>query len=807
MVLLRRLARRPAFTLVSVATIALGIGATTTIFSVVKPVLLDPLPWARPDELVTLDSRAPTGFLVSLSIPNYRDWRDRHRAFSTFGAAAGWGLILTGAGTGGGPAEVLRGQAVLGEFFETLGLEPAVGRLIPAGETDRGADPVVVLGYAAWQQRFGGDTSLVGRALVLDGRPYTVVGVLPPGTGWPSPATEFYIPMGSDPTLPWDDRGSGFGTRAIARLAPGVTLDAARTDLARVGREVQEMVGEEVAQPNLVSFEEFFLGDVDAQLWVLLAAVWCVLLIAVANVANLVLARGEDRRRELAVRTALGAGRWILARELLAESLVLSAAGGVLGVTLAWAGVGLLLPLLPAGIPDGLVGRIGPDPGVLGAAAGVTVLAGLLLGVVPAVRAARVQPAEEMRGGRGQTAAAGRLRDGLVVAEVAIALTLLVGAGLMVRSFAALRAVDKGFEADGLLTARVGFPDAYRRQEPWLAFTADLRERVRAIPGVRDAAMTLLLPLSHRSWERRAIPEGRPLEDADDHSFLFGVVTPEYFRTLRVPVLAGRGFDAGDHADAVPVAVIDERMARTFWPGESPIGKRVYLGESAPGSGPGNPIPRYRTVVGVTRNVRHYEIAAPSRIQAYIPHTQAWGLWGLGLYVVAATDGPPERLADDLRAAVAGLDPGVALSGVEPLTAYVDRELRSSRAMGGLLTAFGAAALLLAGLGIYGVLSYTVARRAREIGIRMALGASRHAVLGSVVRRALAVSGVGTVVGLVAAALLSRLVESLLYEVSPVDPATYGAFAVFLLTVAAVAALVPARRAAGVDPMVALREE
>lgn len=800
---LRALARRPGFAAVALLTVAVGIAANTAIFSVVRAVLLEPLPFEHPDELVTLDQRdAQTDFYISLSIPNYRDWKARQRAFSYVGAAAGWGLVLTGRG----PAEVLRGRAILGEFFETLGVEAHLGRMLSAAETDRGAENAIVLGYGFWQRYFGGRPDALGTTLVLDGRPYSVVGVVPQGWGWPNAAQDFYVPMGTFPDLPWDDRESGFGTRAIARLAPGTTVEAARADMERVGREVRALDPAGAVIPEIRTFTEYLVGDARTPLYALAGGVAFVLLIAVVNIANLLLARGEDRHHELAVRAAVGASRASLARQLLVESLVLSGIGGALGVALAWLGVRALVPLLPGGIPGALLDRIGIDWPVVAFAASLILVAGLLFGLAPALGAARVEPAHELKSDGRSTPRAGRLRDALVAAEVALAMVLLIGAGLMLRSFNALRSTDKGFEAANLLTARLSMPDEYREEARWTAFYDRLLANLAALPDVRRSAATLLVPLTGRSWELRAVPEGRPLEEMERHSFLFGMVSDDYFRTLGVPILEGRGFTDADRADATPVAVVDERMAEQFWPGESAIGKRVFLSDFAPGSTRETPIPIYRTVVGVVKNVRHYELAEPSRIQAYVPYRQAYNRWGLGLSLLLKTTGDPAAQTSALRREVAALDAAIPAYQVNTMRALVDDELSESRSMGRLLTAFGLMALSLAGIGVFGVMSYTVARRTREMGIRMALGADTAHVIATVMRRSMGVTLLGVGLGLAISPLLTRLVNGLLYGVPSFDPVTYGLLAIVLLGVSGLAAYLPARRATRIDPVIVLKD-
>jgi predicted permease len=798
----RSLRRRPGFAAVAIATIALAIGANTAIFSVVHGTLLRPLPFRDPAQLVSFDTKAHTGFLISLSIPNYRDWRDRSRSFESFAASAGWTLRLSGRG----PAQVLEARAVLGDLFGTLGLQAATGRLFGAAEAPdhEGGEPVAVLGHSFWQQRFGGDPGIVGQSVTLGGRGYTVVGVLAPDAGFPDPAIEAYIPMATIRGLPWDDRESGFGTSAIARLRAGVTLEAARTDLARVDREVRELAGKTASTAVLSSLSASYLGEVQSQLWILMGAVGFVLLIAIANVGNLLLSRGEDRQRELALRSALGAGRGALVKLLLAEAAVIALTGGAIGAGLAYGAVRAIVPLLPTEIPAILRAQIGVDATVLGFGIGLALLTGLLFGLLPALRSTRINLAESFKAGARTTdAQRGGLRSTLVVVEVALALVLLVSAGLLLKSLDRLLHVDKGFDATQLLTGAISIPtarvpDAAR----WSALYEQLRERAAAIPGVRSAAFALLLPLSERSWELRIHPEGVPVSKETGQSVLYNIVSPEYFETFGVPILRGRGFSGADREGATPAAIIDETMAKKFWPGDDPIGKRVTF-ETVSDSGP----PLYRTVVGVVKNVRHYELMTPSRIEVYVPVDQSGRRFGNAMRIGLKTTGDPERAAAPLKALVAETDQDATLWQVQPLASYVDRATARSRAMARVLTAFGAGALGLAALGIFGVMSYAVTRRRREIGIRMALGAAPGQVMRWVGRRALRLTALGLGLGMLGSAGLTRVLGKALFGVTPLDPPTYIWVTLVLGGVAILAAWLPAWRASRVDPVAVLNEE
>jgi predicted permease len=798
----RGLRRRPGFPAVSIATIALAIGANTAIWSVVSGALLRPLPFREPERLVALDVRSNTGFLVSLSVPNYRDWRDRNRVFESFAATAGWNLRLTGRG----PAEILDGRAILGDAFGTLGLTPAAGRLFTTTEVvdHEGGAQVIVLGHAFWQQRFGGDPAIVGQTLTLAQRPYTVIGVLPPGAGFPNPTVEFYVPMAALEGVPWDDRDSGFGAWAIARLEPGITLEAARQDMERVNREVRELAGPTAAKAEIGTLTSWYVGDVRAQLWILMGAVGFVLLIAIANVGNLLLARGEDRARELTVRAALGAARGRLIRLLLAEALAIAAAGGVLGAALAYVAVKALVPLLPTEIPVLLRSQIEVDGAVLLFGVVLALVTGLIFGLLPALRSTRVSLAGALKsGGRTTDHGKGGLRQALVVVEVALALVLLVSAGLMLKSLDRLINVDKGFEEGGVLIGAIGpgfgrVPDAVR----WRAYYGGLQERAERLPGVTSAAFALLLPLAGRSWELRIHPEGVPVERETGQSVLYNVVSPRYFETFGVPLLEGRAFEAADREGAVPVAIIDETMAEKFWPGADPIGKRVTF-ETEGDSGPA----MYRTVVGVAKNVRHYELIQPSRIQVYVPLDQSARRWGMTLRFGIKTAGDPGTLTAPLRATIAEADPDAVLFQAEPLAGYVDRATARNRAMTRVLAVFGAGALGLAALGIFGVMSYAVTRRTREIGIRMALGAAPKNVMGWVGGQAMKLTVIGLVLGVGAAAALTRVLAKALFEVSPLDPTTYIWVTVLLGATAMAAAWLPARRAVRVDPVKVLGDE
>lgn len=798
---LRAFRGRPGYAVVAAGTIALAIAANTVMFSIVYGVLLRPLPFPEPGRLVTIDALASTGFHISNSIPNYRDWRDRSRVFSSVSGADQFVFTLTG----GGPAEIVTATAVVGDFFRMFGFEPALGRLPGSAETESGPGmpAVAVLSHAFWQQHFGGDRGVVGRVLTLDGRPYAVAGVLPSGAGFPDLSAELYLPMGAIPDLPWNNRDAGFGMRTYARLKPGVPLATARSDLARVGRDLRAELGPGVAVPEVRSLESHLVGDVRAQLWLLMAAVGFVLLIAVTNVSNLFLVRGEERHREIAIRKAVGAGGGSIVRLMLSEALLVSLLGAAAGVTLAYGLVGVLVPMLPADLPSLLVARLRVDGAVLAVAVTTAISAGLLFGAVPAWRATHLDVAETMKAGARTVAAGrGRLRSALVVAEVALAVTVLIGSGLTLRSLDRLSHVDAGFDPAHVLMASVqANAQQVSTQARWLSFYDRLRERAAALPGVRSAAVTLLVPLSQRSWEKRAYPEGTPVTDANAQSVLYNVVSPQYFEAMGIPIVRGRDFAPGDRDGTAPVAIVDQTMARRFWPGQNPVGRRLTIRERGADSAL-----VYRTVVGVVPNVRHYELDSASRIEIYIPLAQTAGRAGMTMTLALRTAGVPDAVGPALRSSVTALDAEAAVFQMRPLSAYVDDALARSRAVTRVLAAFAAAALALVASGIFAVMSYDVARRRREIAVRMAVGATSRDVFAWVGTRALRVTGVGLATGMAAAAGASRLMTGLLFQVQPLDPVSYGAAAAGLALVAWLATYLPARRATRVDPVVALND-
>ncbi len=800
----RALARRPLYAAVAVVTVAAGIAAWTAAFVLVDAALLSPLPFAEPERLVSPDVISERGFRISISVPNYRDWSEQSRVFASTGAAAGWSVVLTGRGA----ARTLDARELYGDFFGTLGLAPARGRLFGAAETRRGAAPIAVLGDAFFRE-LGGDPALVGSTLTLDGRAYEVVGVLPPGAGYPSRATEIYLPLGAlGDDIPWQDRDSGFGLRLIGRLAPGVTLEAAQRDLERVADGVIEAEGHAGEKPRVRALSDLFVGDLRAPLSLLFAAAALVVTLALANVVNLFLARGEARRSELAIRAALGAPRLDLVRLQLAESAWISAAGALVGALGAAGLLTLFGDRVAADVPRFVADRLHVGPAALAFALALSAFVALALAVLPALVVPRGAAAEALHGSRaGLSRATTRFRSALVVGELALGTVLVVGAALLATSLDRLRNVDKGFDATGVVAGRVASPSGkFADAAAWLAFQRRMLEGAGALPGVRSASLSLLLPLGDRSWEMGLVPEGRPYDREHTDSVLYNIVSERFFETLGIPLLRGRLFGPGDRDGAELVTVVDASLAERYWPGQDPIGKRVTFETGGAMHGP-DAKPIYRTIVGVVKSLRHYELQNPSRIQAYIPLEQAGGRWGLDLSLAVRTGGAVAPFVAQLPKLVAGLDPGIPVSETAPLAASVERAVAQPALLARTVTALGALALLLAAVGVFALASFGVAQRRREIGVRQALGATPRAVMAAVLGQAARWSVWGIGAGVVASAVAARLSHALLWGVAGFEPGAYlGAFALLVASALAASAL-PAARAARLDPARILRDD
>jgi len=797
----RTLRRTPAFTVAAVVALALGIGATTAIFSVVGAVLLRPLPYAQPDRLAVVLHRGTR----AVAPANFLDWRREATAFERMGAAEYWEPNLSG---GDRPERVL-GLRVTADVLPMMGVPALVGRVFAPGEDERGREHVAVLSYSLWQRRFAGNPSVVGQGVRLDGEAYTVVGVMPRGFEFPpfwATGAQLWAP------LPLGERAAsrtGQSLRVFARLASGTSLAQARAQMETLTARLEKEYPGTNREVTVRALDDIVVGDVRPALLVLLGAVGFVLLIACANVAHMLLARAAVRHKEVALRAALGASRARVVRQLLTESLLLAAVGGAAGLALAAAGLRALIAISPANLPR--LETAGLDLRVLAVTALVSLFTGIAFGLVPALQSSRFDLSASLREGeRGSTSGTGRhrLRRLLMGSEMALALVLLIGAGLMIRTFAALRAFDPGFRTGHLLTAVLSLTGA-RAEAPAqrLNFYREVLESVRAQPGVVSASAINHLPLAGDVWGFSFHVEGQPREaPGEAPSAAYRVVLPRYFETMGLPLVRGRDFTEADNRGAPGTIIVNQWLADRYWPGMDPVGKRVTLDDP-------DQKPVWLTVVGVARNAARHDWAAAPASEMYLPLLQSSDyLEGVGgpfsyLTIVVRTTGDPAALAPALRSAVWSADGSVAVSDVQTMDEVVARSTASPRFYLLLLGTFAAVALVLAAVGIYGVMSYSVARRQNEIGIRMALGAKPGDVLRLVMGEAVRVAAAGAAAGLAAAFALTRLMSGLLYGVAPTDPATFAAVCAILTMVALAATYLPARRAVRVDPLAALRSE
>jgi putative ABC transport system permease protein len=792
----RMLMKNPGFTLVAVLTLALGIGANAAIFSVINSVLLRPLPYPQPERLVWIWGTNPSADIKQegASLPDFADWKAQGQSFAAMGGFTNFSPILTEAGE----PERLPGALVTDGFFTALGVSPQLGRVFTPDEDRPDNRRVAVLGHGIWQRRFGGDPGIVGRKITLNGAPYLVVGVMPPGFKHPLPGmrapAEVWTPLGIEPATM--GRRSDF-LGVVARLKPGVAIGQARSEMDALMRRLEGQYPDSNRGWGVILLPllERFVGELRPTLYLLLAAVGFLLLIACANVANLLLARATARQREVAIRSALGAGRGRIMRQLLTESALLSALGGAVGLLMAKWGMDALINMSPASLPR--LGEVAFDWRVLGAAFGIALVTGLLFGLLPALQAAVPLLNEALKeGGRGADAARGkRLRSAIVVAEVALALVLSVGAGLMLRSFARLQNVNPGFNPKNVLTASLSLPRAKYEEGPRVvAFYRRLLDEVAAMPGVESAGLVDALPLAGGSYLSFAI-EGRPPADRTPDAE-HRVVSPGYFKAMGIPLIRGRMLSEQDHAQAPFATVISETMARRYWPNEDPLGKRINLDDSQTAP--------WRTIVGIVGDVRNEGLNAEPNPQMYVTFAQA-PRQGMSLVVRGAGD--PTGLIAGVRNKVAELDRDQPLYNLRTLEQALAESLARERFGLLLIMAFAGLALLLAAVGVYGVLAYSVTQRTREIGVRLALGASRRDVLRLIAGQGMKLVLAGVGAGLLAAFALTRLMTGLLYGITATDPLAFIVVSALLVVVAFVACWIPARRAAKVDPMVALRFE
>jgi putative ABC transport system permease protein len=793
---LRMLRKSPGFTFIAVAALALGIASTTAIFSVVDTVLLHPLPYLESNRILSVsESRASTGEGGGAVAPaNYVDWAAQNHAFSYMAASRGWQVNFGG----GDRPERVRGTMTTGDFFPLFGVRPVLGRTLLPEDSTSGNDHVVVLSYGLWRREFGSDRSVLGRNITVNGDSYTVVGVMPASFN-PDSYGELWLPShwGVPPNLlrPNEDPRSVRDSHylvAWARLKPGTNLQQARQDLNAVAAHLEKLYpnSNQDTGVSLVGMQDNLVSDIRPTLLLLLVAVAFVLLIGCANVANLLLARATTRSREVSVRAALGASRLRLVRQLLTESVVLALMGGVAGVLLAAWAVPALLAMSPPDIRD--FAMIGLNRDVLAFSLAASLLSGILFGLAPALHASRGNLNEYLKAGeRGSTGGHGQTRSVLVVAEVGLSLILLVGSGLLVKSFARLMQVDPGFDPGHLLVFNVGLPPttATSQQDDFYRQTV---ERLQVLPGVQFAGAVSRLPLAGGNSDRSfQLPGSNTSYNAD-----IRVSTPSYFQTMGIPLLRGRIFSEQDGHGQVPVAVVNQALAESVFPSQDPIGK--YILNFGPGSDK-------LQIVGVVGNVRHVGLQTPPRSEVYLPFGQAH--WPSVFMVVRSKTSDPLALASEAQNAVASVSRDIPIANVRTMHDVIADSVVRRRFAVLLLSIFAGLAMLLAAIGLYGVMSYTVSGRTREIGIRMALGAQKEDVLKLIVWQGMRLVALGVALGLAASIALTRLMSTLLFGVGARDPITFGAVAALLAIVALLANYVPARRAAKIDPMVALRYE
>jgi len=792
----RMLAKNPGFTAVAVIALALGIGANTAIFSVVNSILLRSLPFHDPSSLVMVWEKSRLNDRNVISPADYKDWKAQNHVFGDLAAVVD---IFRVNFTGNGEPEELLAGAVTANFFHMIGVKPIVGRTFLDGEDTRGRERVAVLSHRLWRRRFGSDTGIVGKNIKLGGDLYQVIGVLPPDFRWNNRQTDVWMPFVLEPGRDYRAT-SGRYMNAVGRLKPGVTLQQAQTEMSGIARRLEEQypVFNKNWGVNLVPLHEQTVGQVRLALLVLLAAVGFVLLIACVNVANLLLARAASRQREIAVRAALGAGRRRLIWQLLTESVLLATLGGALGLVLAIWGVDALVALGPDSIPR--LSDIGIDRTAFAFTALISIVTGVLFGIAPAVEISKTNLSDALKeGGRsaGSNLRHRRTRSLLVVCEVAVALVLLIGAGLMIRSFGRLGAVNPGFRADNLLTLRLTLGSAKYAQDPAvIAFFRNAVERIGRLPGVQSAGTINFLPLTGMASATGFDIVGRPDPGVGNKPVTgVRVVDPNYFRTMGIPLLAGRGFTERDTKGSPRVLIISQTLAHRFFADENPIGKKLIIqwDDSIPDE-----------IVGVVGDILHDGLDARPEATIYWPHARMPYPF---MTIAVRTLGDPKRLATTVIREIHSMEADQPVAEVRPMNDVVAESVARQRFNMTLLGIFASVALALAAVGIYGVMSYSVTQRTQEIGIRMALGARRSDVVRMVVGHGVGLSIAGIGIGLAFAFALTRVMNTLLFGVTATDPLTYAGLSALLLFVTAVACYVPARRATRVDPTVALRYE
>jgi putative ABC transport system permease protein len=795
----RGLIKRPGFTIAAVMALALGIAANSVIFSVINTVLLRPLPYDDPDRLVLLWTKFEPDLPQNwVSGPEVLDIRQRSTVFEGIAALAWQNLNLTGTGE----PEQIQAGAVTSNLFQLLGIKPVQGRVFLPEEDLPGSERVVILSHGLWQRRFGSDTNIVGKTISLDNQSYLIVGIMPPDFGILPPDAQspknvdLWMPAATD--LSQLNRGSHF-LRVIAKIRPGTSLEQAKAEMDTVGKNLDaEFYGNSNFGITVSPLHRHVVKDIRPALLVLLGAVSFVLLIACVNVANLLLAKAIAREKEIAIRIALGAGRWRLIKQLLTESLVLSLLSGVVSLVLSFLGLKALKLMSPDNVPR--LSEVTIDARVLGFTLLISMLTGIVFGLVPALQSSKLDLNDSLKeGGKGAggDTGRGRLRSFLVVSEVALTLVLLTGAGLMIKSFMRLQEVDPGFYTDNLLTLRLQLPQSKYPENPQLAdFSQRLSDRLGSLPGVESVGMISHLPLSG-AYASGTVTADQPQASIDNASFEADrrAINTDYFKTMGISLLKGRAFTDMDKADSQGVVIIDEKFEKRFWPNDDPIGKRLKFGGS-------NSTAPWLSIVGVVRHVKHYSLNEEGREMVYFPIAQRPLR---SMYIVLRSKGDPNSLISAVRNEVWSLDKDQPISNINTMEKLVYTSVAQPRFNMMLLAIFATVALILAAIGIYGVMSYSVSQRMNEIGIRIALGAQNSDILKLIVGHGMLHAAAGIAIGLMAAFALTRLMSSLLYGVSATDPIIYLLISLLLATVAFLASFIPARRAIKADPVVTLR--
>jgi putative ABC transport system permease protein len=795
---LRNLLKRPGFTAIAVLTLAIGIGANSTIFSAVNALLLKPLPFPELDRVVAIwDKDAIRGHEHNeVAFANYADWRDQSQSYEKLSLYRWWSANLTGVE----PPERLQGFLVTGNFFDVIGTKPIMGRTFLEHENQPGTDGVAVITHSLWQRRFGGDPNIINKTLSLNGVARTIIGVMPEHFNFPKGA-EVYAPIQLTPELLGSRRNHAY--YVIGRLKPGVTIEGAQSEIDTITKRLEAQYPEtnQSLGANVYPIVKDTVRMYDTALWIMMGAVGFVLLIACANVANLMLARATGRQKEIALRSALGASRLRIIRQLLTESVIVALIGGVIGTLVAFWGIDVLRAANPGEAAKFAPGwhNLGINLPVLVFTLALSFISGIVFGLAPAWQVSKPNLNNALKeGGRHTSSGSHRLRGSLVVVEVALSLVLLVGAGLLVRSFLALMKTDAGFNPDSLLTMSLILPRAKYAEEPQrAAFFSDLVNRVKAIPGVQSTALVNYLPLggsnSSDAFLVEGFPEPPPGQEVDGR---YRVCSPDYFHTMGITVMKGRAFNDQDKAGALPVVIVNETLAQRYWPNEDPIGKRIRF------YGPIDRAP-WMQVVGVIRDVKH-ELNIPVTPEYYLPHAQdAWS----SMVLVTKTAGDPAAMAGVIRQQVWAIDKDQPVFDVRTMNEVRSISVAVYSFSSVTLGIFAGVALLLAALGIYGVMAFAVTQRTHEIGVRMALGAKTRDVLQLVVINGMKLALIGVAIGLAGAWALSRFVKTLLFGVGATDLLTFAIVPVCLLVAAMLACYVPARRATKVDPLVALRYE